>query len=85
MLQIKAKEITERAAQYNRFEQEQKNAIYAKKLTTKYVKPRAEKAYNNVEIKISRRYNKNAICRCLQTLGYEVKNGSKQNRLLIKW
>lgn len=85
MLQIKAREITERTAQYNRFEQEQKNAVYAKKLTTKHVKPRAERAYNNVEVKISRRYNKNAICRCLQTLGYEVKNGSKSNRLLIKW
>ena len=84
MLATKAREIMENGIETRHQAYLNRHEKYAKKLTNKRVRIRAEKGYNNTTVCIPRRYNPLTIADYLHNLGYDTVK-IKKRHLKIMW
>lgn len=84
MLATKAREIMEQGIKTRQQAYLNRHEKYAKKITNKRVKTRAERGYNNATVCVPRRYNPSIVADCLHNLGYDTV-GIKKRHLKIMW
>lgn len=85
MLQTRAREITEKATTSKRNQYLADCEKWVKKISDTKIRYRAQKGFNNVEIRVSRKFNRSRVSEKFTALGYEVKATANKNKLLIKW
>lgn len=85
MLQTRAREITEKATANKRNQYLVDCENWVKKITNTKIRYRAQKGYNNIEIRVSRKFNRSRVSEKFSDLGYEVKATANKNKLLVKW
>ena len=83
----KMREITVKAMENKREENEERNRKYANRLANTRIYKRASKGFNNCEIKVNRFYNPTIVIGAFEKMGFEVKRASKNGKaiLTVKW
>ena len=83
----RARELTEKMAQAKADRYRDKINAYARRLTDTKIAKRANKGFNNCQIKVANKYTPTLVIQAFERMGYEVNRHSKNGRaiLSIKW